>query len=141
SEAEARLPGLVYRRTRAGRDVLRALERRLEQREPTRQLAAQRKAHGALERALDETIAARLRAARERLADHRTRLRSASPEAILERGYAIVYAGGAIVRDPSTVARGTPIEAQLAKGRLRAIAEGPVEVAPVAERSDAAAVD
>jgi exodeoxyribonuclease VII large subunit len=44
------------------------------------------------------------------------RLRALSPRATLDRGYAIVRAGGAIVRGSSEVAAGTQIDVELATG-------------------------
>jgi exodeoxyribonuclease VII large subunit len=45
------------------------------------------------------------------------------PEALLKRGYAIVTAGGRLVRDAADAPPGTAIEAQLARGTLRARVE------------------
>lgn len=43
--------------------------------------------------------------------------------ALLQRGYAVITAGGRVVRDPSDAPPGTPIEAELARGTLRARVE------------------
>ncbi|MBC5800063.1 MAG: exodeoxyribonuclease VII large subunit [Candidatus Eremiobacteraeota bacterium] len=53
----------------------------------------------------------------------RARLGSSDPEAILQRGYAIVTAGNAILRDPAAVAPGERVEARLARGTLVARVE------------------
>jgi len=50
-------------------------------------------------------------------------VRAASPQANLERGYAIARAGGRIVRDPSMVQVGTRVVIQLAKGELKTKSE------------------
>jgi exodeoxyribonuclease VII large subunit len=48
------------------------------------------------------------------------RLQALSPRATLARGYAIVRAGGAVLRDAATVAPGAPIDVELASGGLGA---------------------
>lgn len=55
------------------------------------------------------------------------RVRSLSPAATLERGYAIVMTGdGAIVRDADEVASGADLDIRVASGRLRAVrTDGP----------------
>jgi exodeoxyribonuclease VII large subunit len=52
------------------------------------------------------------------------RLDGRSPEAILQRGYAIVTHAGAIVLDSLSVPVGAPVEARLARGTLTARVEG-----------------
>ena len=47
-------------------------------------------------------------------------LQAVSPERTLERGYAIVYRDGEVVRDAEAVAAGESISARLARGRLDA---------------------
>lgn len=57
------------------------------------------------------------------LATWQARLGGNNPEALLQRGYAIVTAGGRLVRDPADAPPGTAIEAQVARGTLRARVE------------------
>jgi exodeoxyribonuclease VII large subunit len=52
------------------------------------------------------------------------RLRALSPRATLDRGYAIVRAGGAIVRESSEVATGTKVDVELGTGGFGATVEG-----------------
>ena len=64
----------------------------------------------------------RLTAAVSDLEHLRARVRSLSPAATLERGYAIVLADdGSIVRDADTVAPGAGLDVRVAHGRLHAI--------------------
>ena len=64
--------------------------------------------------------------ARERLLPLVRTLNAVSPLATLDRGYAIVSReGGAILRNAADASPGTPIEARLAAGRIRAKVEGP----------------
>jgi exodeoxyribonuclease VII large subunit len=58
-----------------------------------------------------------------RLATLKARLDGNDPEALLKRGYAIVTSGGRLVRDAADAPPGTAIEAQLARGTLRARVE------------------
>ena len=57
------------------------------------------------------------------LATLKARFDANNPEALLQRGYAIVTAGGRLVRDAADAPPGTAIEAQLARGTLRARVE------------------
>ncbi len=50
-------------------------------------------------------------------------IRGFDPQATLNRGYAIVRAGDAIVRDPASLKGGEPLVVQLAKGTVRARTE------------------
>jgi exodeoxyribonuclease VII large subunit len=58
-----------------------------------------------------------------RLATLKARFFANDPEALLKRGYAIVTAGGRLVRDAADAPPGTVIAAQLARGTLRARVE------------------
>jgi exodeoxyribonuclease VII large subunit len=49
------------------------------------------------------------------------------PTKILERGYAIVTAGGVIVRDAASLAAGSSITAHLARGSVEARVEAVVD--------------
>lgn len=81
-----------------------------------RQLAT---AHAALLPAARHAVRERA----ERFALVRTELAGKDPEAILQRGYAIVSFAGRIVRDPAEVPVGEAITARLARGTLRARVE------------------
>ncbi|MCX6434149.1 MAG: exodeoxyribonuclease VII large subunit [Actinobacteria bacterium] len=66
-------------------------------------------------------IRGRLDAATSDVTHLAARVRSLSPEATLERGYAIVITDdGAIVRDASQVAKGSTLDIRVAAGRLQA---------------------
>ena len=78
-------------------------------------------------------VAPRLLLERRRSALDRSaaRLQALSPRATLARGYAIVRAGGAVVRDAGTVAAGELVEIELAARRPRCARRGG---APVSEQ-------
>jgi exodeoxyribonuclease VII large subunit len=97
-------------RTALGRGAARTLERE------RRRLDL---ARGRLDRA-PRLLLERRRTAVEHAAG---RLRALSPKATLSRGYAIVRAGGAIVRSPAAVTPGERLAIELAEGELGARAE------------------
>jgi exodeoxyribonuclease VII large subunit len=76
-------------------------------------------AHDRLRRAPALTVERK----RARLEHAAGRLRTLSPRATLERGYAIVRAGEEIVRSRSTVTPGDPVEVEVADGRFGARVE------------------
>ena len=62
-----------------------------------------------------------LQAADAQVREAQATLRALSPQATLERGFAVVQdATGAIVRDPDDVAEGAPLRLRLARGELAA---------------------
>jgi hypothetical protein len=50
-------------------------------------------------------------------------LRALSPQRTLDRGYAVVHAGDALVRDPSQVSRGDALRIRVAGGEFTASAD------------------
>jgi exodeoxyribonuclease VII large subunit len=83
---------------------------------------------GALRDRAARCLTHRLDAGGGDLTHARARLRSLSPAATLERGYAIVQrADGAVVREPAQVSPGDPLRLRLAGGELSATAVDTVE--------------
>jgi exodeoxyribonuclease VII large subunit len=134
----------VERRVRERGERLVRAERSLARFEPTRKLAAERERVAALARRLDEALRAKtalgerirtarmtldalaartLAAARQRYGITLAHLDGKNPEAILQRGYAIVSVDGRIVRDAAVVPPGAILRAQVARGTLTAIVE------------------
>ncbi|HZT65342.1 MAG TPA: exodeoxyribonuclease VII large subunit [Acidimicrobiales bacterium] len=66
----------------------------------------------------------RLRRARAQLADRGRTLHALDPARVLQRGYAVVRSGGAVVRSAQQVTAGDPLEVELAEGRLDAVVRG-----------------
>ena len=127
-----RIENLAQRADELGRRAAAAFERRFEEARRQRTLLSHR-----LERTRPatrelrtnlEVLAARSRAAidarcaREsaRMRELARALRAVSPDRTLERGYAIIYRNGDIVRDAGAVEAGEAITARLARGRLAA---------------------
>ncbi|TAM57911.1 exodeoxyribonuclease VII large subunit [bacterium] len=106
------------------RELLAAAEMRLARRSPRAGLAA---AHGRLlvtKRHLSD-LGVRVVARRaQRLNVLAAKLAVLDPEAILQRGYAIVTHAGRVVREAAEVRLGALIEARLARGTLAARVEG-----------------
>jgi exodeoxyribonuclease VII large subunit len=141
----AALPIAVERRIGRSRAALLPLERRLTACSPralferrrgrVAQLRATLERLGAeltvVRRARLAPLAARLQPAQARILERRrgglatlkARFEANDPEALLQRGYAIVTAGGRLVRDVADAPPGTAIQAQLARGTLRARVE------------------
>jgi exodeoxyribonuclease VII large subunit len=74
-------------------------------------------------RGLDPAYAALVARTRSRVALLGARLDGKDPEAILQRGYAIVRSEGRVVRDASTLRPGSTIDAKLSRGTVRARVE------------------
>jgi len=67
-----------------------------------------------------------LQAADSKVRETVASLRALSPQATLERGFAVVQdASGAVVRDPDAIAEGAPLRLRLARGELAARAVKP----------------
>ncbi|MFC5790579.1 exodeoxyribonuclease VII large subunit [Agromyces tardus] len=74
-----------------------------------------------------ELVGRTLERAASRTAELRTQLRALSPQATLDRGYAIVQgADGHVVRAPGGAPAGAPLVVTLAEGSLAATSQGPV---------------
>ena len=73
-----------------------------------------------LERRVNTALPAKLERSRQRLNSLEASLRAIDPEAVLERGYAIVRQGETIVGGLSSVDQGAPIRVCFADGELRA---------------------
>ncbi len=135
---------LAERSLRARGERLAPLARRLDRFEPSRNLAAERtrvaRYAGRLDEAmrvrmaigekiprarmqLDAFAFRRLAEARQRFAIVQARMDGNDPEAILQRGYAIVTVDGRIARDAETLPPGTVVAAKLARGTILARVE------------------
>jgi exodeoxyribonuclease VII large subunit len=100
---------------------LREYQSRLWQTSPVARVRDAAARHAALDARLEAAGLEVIRRARERLAPLERTLRAVSPLATLARGYAIVTReDGEILRDAADAPRGVLVEAQLAKGRIRA---------------------
>jgi exodeoxyribonuclease VII large subunit len=87
--------------------------------DPSRLVTARRDDLGALRDRARRGTQARLDAARTDLEHTRARVVALSPQATLDRGYAVVQSGsGAVVRDPSDVVLGERLRVRLAGGDL-----------------------
>ncbi len=145
-DLDTELAGVTDSALRRREAALRDASRRLELHDPTRRLAERalrlhastlkldaarlrivelgRRRRDDAERRLALAARASLERAGQRLALTRAHLDGNNPEAILQRGYAIVtLPGGAIVRDALDVAPGAIVEARLARGTLSARVE------------------
>jgi len=100
---------------------LAQLETRLRRQDATLRLSNDRHRFQSLTQRLHSSRTTPLQQAHTRLNHATSRLQALSPLRVLERGYAFVYGpDGNLLRNATDAPTGTPITAQLAKGRLRA---------------------
>lgn len=103
----------------AGRQ-LQIIQARLMQQDIRRQLARHQERLHALETALLQAANSPMERRRTRWSRADGRLLALSPLAVLERGYALVYASdSALVKDASSLHAGDDLEVRFAKGRAR----------------------
>ncbi len=113
------------RSLRARHTRLAQLEARLRRQHVSLRLSNDRHRFQSLQQRLLSARTLPLQAAHTRLNRCLSQLEALSPLRVLERGYALVYGpNGNLLRDPAEAPAGTPIAAQLAKGRLRAKVTG-----------------
>ena len=117
-ELAQRAAGAFDRRSREARQRTAALRHRLERARPDAR--ARRTKIENLERRGRSAMAERLARATGRVREVARALHAVSPGRTLDRGYAILYRGGGIVRDAGEVAPGDAVTARLARGRLDA---------------------
>ena len=128
SHARRRLHTAVDGRLAAEHAWLRSMRTRPVLADPEAALAErQASVRGLAERAW-RAAAGQVAHARTEVAHTRARVRVLSPQATLDRGYAVVQrrSDGAVVRDPAEAPAGVPLRVRLAGGELAAISEGAV---------------
>lgn len=124
-ELHHRLSGLHPRaRILSHRTALGELERRLAAAHPGPRLARARRDHDALIARSTTAIRRILDERRGELGRLGAQLSALSPLAVLDRGYAMVRAGDAIVRDAEHVAVGSRLRVRLARGELDVVVDG-----------------
>jgi len=123
SDVDGRLTGAAATLGRTRETRLRELGRRLDARDPSRRLAERARRLQAATFKLDAAARGAQARLAQRLALASAHLDGKNPEAILQRGYAIVTHGDAIVRDPAAVPAGAMVRARLARGTLWARVE------------------
>ena len=130
-DAAAELAGVAWARQTMARSVLGLVERgRLDLAavtsrpvlaRPSALLAPFADAIAAVRDRTGRALVGVLQAADAQVREAQATLRALSPQATLERGFAVVQdATGAIVRDPDDVAEGAPLRLRLARGELAA---------------------
>lgn len=125
----AALTRMEARRQRAHSARFAALDARLRRHDPTLRLSLARNRLRSAEARLERQPQHITTRPRTRVQQARMRLEALSPLAVLNRGYAIVYAdSGKILRDAADVTPGQQIRARLAHGNVRAtVLEGTLD--------------
>ncbi|HEY4182208.1 MAG TPA: exodeoxyribonuclease VII large subunit [Kofleriaceae bacterium] len=106
------------RRISSTRSQLAELQRRLATLHPSARLANVRRDHEALTARLSQAMQRQLDQRRAELGRVGAQIAALSPLAVLDRGYAMVQSGGAIVRAASDVSTGDQLRVRLAHGEL-----------------------
>jgi len=121
--AAERMQDTVVARFRARAERLSTQSERLRRFDPTLRLARRGEALRVAVVRLGRAIEGRLGRSGQRLALASVGLDGNNPEAILQKGYAIVTHSGRIVRDPADVPVGETVEARVAHGTISATVE------------------
>ena len=121
-ELEQRLHRAVRARLDRARGRLANADVLLARSSPLRRIAQLRQRLEGAGRRLPVAMQRRLQSARERIEHSMRTLNAVSPLATLDRGYAIVTdQGSRVVTDTASLVAGSPIEARLARGSVRAV--------------------
>ncbi len=116
-----RAESAISRRLRTSAMRLKIVTDRLRQQAPTARLTAAHRRLVRADDALARTSTRLLTTRKSRLATAKTRLEALSPLAVLNRGYALIYAeNGALIRKATEVQPGQIIRSRLAAGALTA---------------------
>jgi exodeoxyribonuclease VII large subunit len=105
------------------RGELGALQHRLAAAGPAARIARDHREIGMLAKRMEIAVAQAVDQRRRELGAAIGRINALSPLAVLERGYATVHAGAAIVRDAGQLARGDRLRVRLARGQLVVIVD------------------
>ena len=131
SQATMRLRSAVGRRLGAERESLLMVSSRPVLQRPTAVIDQYRLAIDALRSQMTQSLSRRLGDERTDLARAQATLTAISPQATLERGYAMLRTpSGDLVRDASQIKKGDLLEGILAKGRMVAQVFGTTPAAP-----------
>jgi exodeoxyribonuclease VII large subunit len=126
ADARRRLVAALEGRLERERQGLSSLRARPALADPGRQVREHRERVADLRARAAAITRARLARAAEDVTHLRDRVRSLSPAATLDRGYAVVQtAAGHVVRDPARVAAGEQLRIRVSAGTLRATAITP----------------
>ncbi len=116
-----RLESATNRRLRSPASRIAALSLRLDRQNPSVRLALTRRRLGTASESLSRLALTTVAARTTRLDHASARLHALSPLAVLNRGYALVYAAdGQLLRNAALAQPGDPIRARLAQGSLTA---------------------
>jgi len=120
-----RLEAAMSRRVRARANQVAALTARVEMQNPLVRLGGARRRLDRAEQSLGRLAFGMIAARAARLDHASARLTALSPLAVLNRGYALVYAAdGRLLRDAAEVQPGETIRARLAQGSVTAEVKG-----------------
>jgi exodeoxyribonuclease VII large subunit len=117
------LQTMVRQRLRQETELIEALQNRLARVKPDRLLLQEKQKLNWLKQSLIQQMRSRLTQAQAQQQLLKEKAASLDPAAVLQRGYAVLRAEGAIVRDAADLTVGQTVEMQLGRGKVRSIVQ------------------
>jgi exodeoxyribonuclease VII large subunit len=117
------LQTMMRQRLRQETELIEALQNRLARVKPDRLLLQEKQKLNWLKQSLIQQMRSRLTQAQAQQQLLTEKAASLDPTAVLQRGYAVLRAEGAIVRDAADLTVGQTVEMQLGRGKVRSIVQ------------------
>ncbi len=117
------LQTMVQQRLRQEAELIEALQNRLARVKPDRLLLQEKQKLNWLKQSLIQQMRSRMTQAQAQQQLLQEKASSLDPAAVLQRGYAVLRAEGAIVRDAADLTVGQTVEIQLGRGKVRSIVQ------------------
>ncbi len=117
------LQTMVRQRLRQETELMETLQSRLTRVRPDRLLHQEQQKLNWLKQTLIQQMRSRMTQAQQQQQLLQEKASSLDPAAVLQRGYAVLRAEGAIVRDAQDLAVGQTVEVQLGRGKVRSIVQ------------------
>jgi exodeoxyribonuclease VII large subunit len=117
------LQTMVRQRLRQETELIESLQNRLARVKPDRLLLQEKQKLNWLKQSLIQQMRSRMTQAQQQQQLLQEKASSLDPAAVLQRGYAVLRAEGAIVRDAADLTVGQTVEVQLGQGKVRSIVQ------------------
>jgi exodeoxyribonuclease VII large subunit len=117
------LQTMVQKRLRQEQELIEELQNRLARVKPDRLLIQEKQKLNWLKQSLIQQMRSRMTQAQAQQQLLQEKASSLDPAAVLQRGYAVLRAEGAIVRDAQDLTVGQTVEIQLGQGKVRSVVQ------------------
>jgi exodeoxyribonuclease VII large subunit len=117
------LQTMVQQRLRQETELVESLQNRLTRVKPDRLLLQEKQKLNWLKQSLIQQMRSRMTQAQQQQQLLQEKASSLDPAAVLQRGYAVLRAEGAIVRDATDLTVGQTVEVELGRGKVSAIVQ------------------